>query len=147
MKTPGVRVQAGNATRTPNPEPSAERRSRTLCWSNQGLHIANFGRSRVVALAGLPAGLGPLRAVRTSQTESFSALPNVQPEQDGLRRVLGIEQACLITTGLRQPIINNVVARRGVVRGRPLWYFWCWLRGSCCGVIVPRMVRGVRPRG
>ena len=62
------------------------------------LHIANFGRSRVVALAGLPAGLGPMRAVRTSQAESFSALPNVKPEQGGLKLTVAGRSLLTLTT-------------------------------------------------
>jgi hypothetical protein len=62
------------------------------------LHIANFGRSRGVALAGLPPGLGPLRAVRTSQAESFSVLPNVKPEQGGLKLTVAGRSLLTLTT-------------------------------------------------
>ncbi|MFZ4397870.1 MAG: hypothetical protein ACOYOU_19850, partial [Kiritimatiellia bacterium] len=62
------------------------------------LHIANFGRSCVAALAGLPAGLGPLRAVRTSQTESFNELPNVTPEQGSLTLTMARRSLLTLTT-------------------------------------------------
>jgi O-glycosyl hydrolase len=58
-------------------------------------HIGNFGASRTATLRGLPAGVTRLRAVCTSETESFKELAPVSVK-DGKAEV-ALPEECLLT--------------------------------------------------
>jgi hypothetical protein len=62
------------------------------------LHIANLAGDRPARLTGLPAGLGPLRAVRTSADESFEELPPVALEDGAADLTLARQSLLTLTT-------------------------------------------------
>lgn len=61
-------------------------------------HIANFGAGREARLDGLPAALTELRAVRTSEQESFIALGRVQVAGGGVSLTLAPNSLLTLTT-------------------------------------------------
>ncbi|MBM4094529.1 MAG: hypothetical protein FJ276_34760 [Planctomycetes bacterium] len=62
------------------------------------LHVANLGAGRKATLAGIPADVGSLRAVRTSQTEGFHELPAVEPRRGILELDLAPQSLLTLTT-------------------------------------------------
>lgn len=62
------------------------------------LHIANFGSSRVAHVAGLPAHIAELRAVRTSETESFQELGPVTVRDGTVELTLAANSLLTLTT-------------------------------------------------
>lgn len=62
------------------------------------LHIANFAAGRPATIAGLPAGMAALRAVRTSETESFKSLPPVVVRDGKVSVELAAQSLLTLTT-------------------------------------------------
>ncbi|MBM4144516.1 MAG: hypothetical protein FJ225_13145 [Lentisphaerae bacterium] len=77
-------------------------RGRGAAEREYALHIANLSAPRTAVVTGLPAGAGKLRAVRTSQTESFRELPPVEVEAGGSIRVTLPARSLLTLTTLRE---------------------------------------------
>jgi len=67
------------------------------------LHIANLGAERQATLEGLPAAVGTLRAVRTSETDSFRPLPPVKAEGGVVRLRLARQSLLTLTTMPAKP--------------------------------------------
>ena len=62
------------------------------------LHIANFGAARPATIKGVPAGIERLRAVRTSESESFKELTPVAVENGVARATLARQSLLTLTT-------------------------------------------------
>jgi len=62
------------------------------------LHVANLGAGRKATIAGIPADVSSLRAVRTSQTEGFQELAAVQPRSGVLELDLAPQSLLTLTT-------------------------------------------------
>lgn len=62
------------------------------------LHVANFGAEREAAIAGLPSEVSSLRAVRTSESDSFKELAPVRPEGGIVKMRLARQSLLTLTT-------------------------------------------------
>ncbi len=61
-------------------------------------HVANLGPERRAVLSGLPAGLGPLRGVRSGREEAFRELAAVRPQQGRVELALPAGSLLTLTT-------------------------------------------------
>ncbi len=66
------------------------------------LHLANLGVGRKATVTGIPAGVGNLRAIRTSQAEGFQELAAVQPRRGVLELDLTPQSLLTLTTMPRE---------------------------------------------
>jgi O-glycosyl hydrolase len=62
------------------------------------LHVANLGPARVATIAGIPASVELLRAVRTSEKEHFQELAAAQPDKGTIKLELAAQSLLTLTT-------------------------------------------------